>query len=451
MMVADNIGGLNDTGLDLPLSRSGAAFARARAVIPGGSMRPSSWFPPHPPYALRGEGCWLTDLDGNRVLDCSNNFFSLVHGHAFPPVVEAVRAAVGEGTAFGLPTPSEIALAEAITRRAPHLEQVRFCNSGTEAVMFAVKGARALTGRSAIAKFEGAYHGTYDVMELGYDSTPENWDGPDGDPAATPYVRGTPPGLIAETVILPYGDPARCADILRRKGRTLAGIVFDPLASRIGMIPAGAELVAVLREACARDGIMLICDEVIGFRMAYGGAHSLFGLKPDLVALGKVIGGGLPAGGVAGPAARMAVYDHTGGRPGVALGGTFSANPLTMVAGKATLDAYDEAAIRRLNGLGDALRAATNAAFRTAGLKAQLTGMGGLFRLHLTDRALRDFRDITPVPGGHAALAAVQAGLLARGVLVTPNVSGALSTPMTEAEAGLLSRRMVESVAEALG
>lgn len=449
-MVADNVGGLNDTGLELPLTHSGAAFMRARKVIPGGSMRPSSWFPPHPPYALRGQGCWLTDLDGNRVLDCSNNFFSLVHGHAFPPVVEAVREAVGQGTAFGLPTPSEIALAEAITGRAPHLERVRFCNSGTEAVMYAVKGARALTGRSAIAKFEGAYHGTYDVMELGYESSPENWDGPDGDPAATPYVRGTPPGLIAETVILPYGDPARCADILRRKGRTLAGIVFDPLASRIGMIPASAALVEVLQEACARDGIMLICDEVIGFRMAHAGAHSLFGLKPDLVALGKVIGGGLPAGGVAGPAARMAVYDHTHGKPGVALGGTFSANPLTMVAGKATLDAYDEAAVSRLNALGDAFREATNAAFRAAGLEAQLTGMGGLFRLHLTGRVLRDFRDITPTPGGEA-LARVQAALLASGVLVTPNVSGALSTPMTEAETTLLGRLMVDCVAEALG
>jgi glutamate-1-semialdehyde 2,1-aminomutase len=440
----------NDTGLDKPGSLSATAFQRARPVIPGGSARPSSWFAPHPPYALSGAGCWITDLDGQRILDCSNNFFSLVHGHAFPPVVEAIREAALSGTAFGLPTLHEIELAEAITRRAPHLEQVRFCNSGTEAVMFAVKGARAITGRSAIAKFEGAYHGTYDVLEVSYDSVPEDWDGPDGDPAPVPYVRGTPPGLLAETVILPFGDPERCADILRRKGRTLAAIVFDPMASRVGMIPSTAALVAVLQEACARDGILLICDEVIGFRMSYSGAHSLFGLKPDLVALGKVIGGGLPAGGVAGPVERMAIYDHTHGRPGVALGGTFSANPLTMVAGSATLAAFDAAAVTRLNTLGDNFRRDTNAAFATAGLPAQLTGKGALFRLHLTTEALRDYRSITPVPGGKRALAAVHAGVLARGALLTPNCSGAFSTPMTAAETGMLRSLLLEAVAEVM-
>lgn len=438
----------NDDLLEAPISRSGAAFRRAQAVIPGGSMRPSSWFPPHPPYAARGEGCWVTDLEGRRLLDCSNNFFSLIHGHAFPPVVKAIQEAAALGTAFGLPTPHENGLAEAIIERAPHLEQIRFCNSGTEAVMFAIKGARAITGRSAIAKFEGAYHGAYDHMEIGYESAPGAWDGPDGDPASTPYARGTPAAVAADTVILPYGDPARCADILRRKGSRLAGIVLDPLASRIGMVPASPELLAVVQEACARDGILLIFDEVIAFRMHHAGAHALFGVQPDLVALGKIIGGGLPAGAVAGPAARMAIYDHTGGRPGVALGGTFSANPLTMAAGMATLAAYDAAAVARLASLGDDFRQATNAAFRAAGLKAQLAGMGALFRLHLTDAPIRDYRSVAAIPAGKGAIAAVHAALLARGALLTPNASGALSTPMTAAETDRLTGWLVEAVRE---
>ncbi len=441
----------NDTLLDAPMSRSDAAFARAKAVIPGGSMRPSSWFPPHPPYAARGEGCWVTDLDGRRLLDCSNNFFSLIHGHAFPPVVKAVQDAAALGTAFGLPTPYENGLAEAIAGRAPHLEQVRFCNSGTEAVMFAIKGARAITGRSAVAKFEGAYHGAYDHMEICYESAPESWDGPDGDPASTPYARGTPAAVAADTVILPYGDPARCADILRRKGGRLAGIVLDPLAARIGMVPASAELLDVVQEACARDGILLILDEVIAFRLHHAGAHALFGLKPDLVALGKIIGGGLPAGAVAGPAARMAIYDHTAGRPGVALGGTFSANPLTMAAGSATLAAYDRPAVERLAALGDDFRETTNAAFRAAGLAAQLAGMGGLFRLHLTDAPIRDYRSVAAIPAPKGALAAVQAALLSRGALLTPNCSGALSTPMTGAETARLSGWLLEAVREVAG
>ncbi len=439
----------NQEGLAPSSSRSAAAYRDAREVIPGGSMRPSSWFAPHPPYAQRGEGCWLTDLDGRRLLDASNNFFSLIHGHAFPPVVAAIRETAAQGTAFGLPTPYETELAEMISQRAPLLQQVRFCNSGTEAVMFAVKAARALTGRSAIAKFEGAYHGTYDALEISYDCGPQNWDGPDGNPASVPYCRGTPPMLLTETVVLPFGDPKRCREILRRQGSRLAAVVIDPLPSRIGMVPVSAALLEVLQEARQRDGFLLVFDEVISFRLHHAGAHTLFGVEPDLVALGKIIGGGLPAGAVAGPAARMAVFDHTRGRPGVALGGTFSANPLTMVAGAATLAGYDEAAITRLAALGDAFRQATNAAFRSAGLAAQLTGLGALFRLHLTRDEIRDYRSITPPPRGPGALAAVQAGLLQRGVLLTPNCSGALSTPMGESETTLLRLALLEAVAAA--
>lgn len=439
----------NQEGLAPSSSRSAAAYRDAREVIPGGSMRPSSWFAPHPPYAQRGEGCWLTDLDGRRLLDASNNFFSLIHGHAFPPVVAAIRETAAQGTAFGLPTPYETELAEMISQRAPLLQQVRFCNSGTEAVMFAVKAARALTGRSAIAKFEGAYHGTYDALEISYDCGPQNWDGPDGNPASVPYCRGTPPMLLTETVVLPFGDPKRCREILRRQGSRLAAVVIDPLPSRIGMVPVSAALLEVLQEARQRDGFLLVFDEVISFRLHHAGAHTLFGVEPDLVALGKIIGGGLPAGAVAGPAARMAVFDHTRGRPGVALGGTFSANPLTMVAGAATLAGYDEAAITRLAALGDAFRQATNAAFRSAGLAAQLTGLGALFRLHLTRDEIRDYRSVTPPPRGPGALAAVQAGLLQRGVLLTPNCSGALSTPMGESETTLLRLALLEAVAAA--
>jgi glutamate-1-semialdehyde 2,1-aminomutase len=427
-------------------SLSAEAFERAQRVIPGGSMRSATWFAPHPPYARRGSGCHIEDLDGRQILDCANNFFSLIHGHAFGPVVDAIRQVAGEGTAFGLPTQHETALAEAIRQRSPRCEQVRFCNSGTEAVMNAIKGARALTGRSGLAKFEGAYHGSYDYAEVSLAPDPSNWDNANGDPASVAYARGTPASVADETVVLPYADPDRLARILEREGPSIAAILLDPVASRIGCVPIGADTVEVVKAACKRHGILLICDEVIAFRLSFAGAHPLFGLEPDLIALGKVIGGGLPIGAVAGPAASMAVFDHTRGKPKVSVGGTFSANPLTMAAGVAAMNAYDEAAVVRLNALGDRLRDRANEGFEESKLPARVTGLGSLFRLHLTERAVRDYRSSYPNDLARQTVGEIQRDLVDRGILLTPNCSGALSTPMTESHIDQLVTELLQSV-----
>ncbi len=420
-------------------SRSAAAFAREARVVPGGSMRQASWFAPHPPYALRGEGCWVIDVDGRRILDCANNFFSLVHGHAFAPVVEAVRETVERGTAFGLPTESEIELAELLAARSPFLQQTRFCNSGTEAVMHAIKGARAITGRHRIAKFEGCYHGAYDYIEVGLESSPDNWDGPDGFLAPTPYNKGTPPSVLTDTVVLPNDDATRCEAILKACGASLAAVVLDPHASRAAMMPMPPEVIAAVQAACRRDGIMLIADEVISFRLSYAGASSLYGIEPDFVTLAKVIGGGLPVGAVSGSPERMAVFDHSRGKPAVALGGTFSANPMSMAAGLATLRHYDGVAVERLNALGDRLRERVNMAFSAAQSPARLVGAGSLFRLHLGAREITGYRSAYPTAAEKMALQQIHGALLESGILVTPNCSGALSTPMTDAEITLLA------------
>ena len=434
----------NEAGLEPPLSRSEAAFLREQRVVPGGSMRQASWFPPYPPYAARGEGCWIVDLDGRRILDCANNFFSLVHGHAFPPIVAALTEAIARGTAFGVPTEAEIALAEAIAARNPLLEQTRFCNSGTEALLAAVKGARGATGRHRIAKFEGCYHGSYDHMEVSLDSAPGNWDDAAGNPASVAYDAGTPPAVLADTVVLPYADADRCAAILKAQGPSLAAIVIDPQASKAGMVPMSAEVLAAVQQACARDGILLIVDEVVNFRLSHAGMSPLFGLTPDFVTLGKIIGGGLPVGAVSGTDASMAVFDHAKGKPKVALGGTFSANPLTMAAGLASLAHFDQAAVARLNAMGDALRNQVNAAFAGAGVAARIAGAGSLFRLHLGARPVVDYRSARPLPAENRALAAIHAAMLGDGVLMTPNCSGALSTPMTEAETARIGTLLVQ-------
>ncbi len=436
---------LNDTGMEPPMTRSAAAFLREQRVVPGGSMRHASWFPPHPPYAARGEGCWIIDLDNRRILDCANNFFSLVHGHAFAPIVTALTDAISRGTAFGLPMEGEIALAEALAARNPRLAHTRFCNSGTEAVMAAIKGARGVTGRHRIAKFEGCYHGSYDHAEVSLESKPGEWDDAAGNPASIAYAKGTPPAVLADTLVLPYADADRCAAILKREGPTLATIILDPQASKAGMVPLPAEVIAAVQEACRRDGIMLIVDEVVNFRLGFGGISPLFGLEPDFVTLGKIIGGGLPVGAVSGPAERMAVFDHAKGRPKVALGGTFSANPLTMAAGLASLTHYDEAAVARLNVLGEALRKRVNRGMEAAGLPCRMAGAGSLFRLHLSARKIEDYRSARPLPVEAEALPRIHAAMLEAGILLTPNCSGALSTPMGEAQVTQIADALVQA------
>ena len=426
--------------------RSEAAFLRERKVVPGGSMRAASWFQPHPPYAARGEGCWVIDIDERRLLDCANNFFSLIHGHAFGPVLDAVRDAMTKGTAFGMPTESEILLAEALAARSPRMEQTRFCNSGTEAVLAAIKGARGLTGRHRIAKFEGCYHGAYDWVEVSLDPAPSNWNDEDGNPASVRCNAGTPDSVLQEVVVLPYDDPQRCADILRREGGSLAAVIVDPNASRAGTVPMSRETAAVIHEACRRDGIILIADEVISFRLSYEGASPLFGLEPDLITTAKIIGGGLPIGAVSGRADCMSVFDHSAGKPRVSMGGTFSANPLSMAAGLTSLEYYSRPVVDRLNKLGDALREKISKGLVEAGVAATVTGMGSLFRLHIGASKVTGYRSAFPTTEAAKLIRRIQLAMLDENILLTPNCSGSLSSPMTEVEVFSIADKLVRVV-----
>ncbi|WP_244482864.1 aminotransferase class III-fold pyridoxal phosphate-dependent enzyme [Mesorhizobium sp. Root102] len=414
-------------------------------------MRAASWFQPNPPYAARGEGCWVVDIDGRRLLDCANNFFSLIHGHAFEPVLDAVRGAMVKGTAFGMPTESEILLAEALVARSPRMEQTRFCNSGTEAVLAAIKGARGITGRERIAKFEGCYHGAYDWVEVSLDPTPANWNDKNGDPASVRCNAGTPDSVLRETVVLPYDDPQRCADILRREGRSLAAVIVDPHASRAGAVPISMETAAVVQEACRRDGIILIADEVISFRLSFEGASPLFGLEPDLITTAKIIGGGLPIGAVSGLADRMSIFDHSAGKPKVSMGGTFSANPLSMAAGLASLAHYSRPAVDRMNALGDRLRAELRQGFANAGVSATVTGMGSLFRVHVGPGEVTGYRSAFANAETAKLIRGIHLAMVDENVLLTPNCSGALSTPMDEAEVLLIADKLIRVVGRELG
>jgi glutamate-1-semialdehyde 2,1-aminomutase len=416
-----------------PDSASARLWERAQQVMPGGNTRTTVFMAPRPVYAAEGAGCWLTDVDGDRRLDLLNNYTALIHGHAHPAVTEAAVRRLARGASFPLPTPEEIDLAALLAERVSSVEQVRFTNSGSEAVMVALKAARAFTGRHRIAKFEGAYHGSYDWVEVSLGSSPADW-GPLEAPASTPYAKGTPPSVLEEVVVLPFNHARLAAARIEREAGSLAAVIVDPVPNRVGLMPARAEFLAALREVTAAHGILLIFDEVISFRVGYGGAQGAFGLRPDLTAFGKIIGGGFPVGAVGGRADVMAVFDPRGGKPAVPHGGTFNANPVTMAAGLAAMRRLDAAAYARLDELGETLRQGFRACLERAGVAGAITGMGSLFRIHPGDRAFVDYRSAVPDDAERTRLDQLQRALLDHGVLISPTGLGCLSTAVTEAE-----------------
>jgi glutamate-1-semialdehyde 2,1-aminomutase len=415
-------------------SKSARLFARAQDVLPGGNSRTTVYMAPRPPYADSGDGCWITDVDGDRRLDCLNNYTALIHGHAHPAIVAAATQRLQRGTSFPFPTPEEIDLAAIIVDRLPSAERVRFMNSGSEAVMIALKGARAFTGRPKIAKFEGAYHGSYDYAEVSLGSTPETWGRLDA-PVSTAYSRGTPQGVLDDVVVLPFNHTEHAVARIEREAGSLAAVLVDPLPNRVGLMPARREFLAALREVTRAHGIVLIFDEVISFRVGYHGAQGAFGVTPDMTTLGKIIGGGFPVGAVAGRANVMSVFDPTpAGGPAAPHGGTFNANPVTMAAGVAAMNLLDQRAYDRLDDLGSKLRASLADCFKRAGLPGAVTGMGSLFRVHTTDRELVDYRTARPTSDEAARLKELVTSLMTRGVLMSTTGLGCLSTPMADSE-----------------
>jgi glutamate-1-semialdehyde 2,1-aminomutase len=424
------------------LSPSEALFARARKVMPGGVSRNTVLRRPHPFYAVRGEGCYVTDLDGVRRVDFSNNLTSQIHGHAHPAITAAVTAQLQRGTAFSMATEVEVQFAEHMCRRSPAFEKIRFVNSGTEGVMSALKAARAFTGRPKIAKVEGAYHGLYDYAEVSQTSRPSNWSDID-QPASVPVSHGTPASALNDVVVIPFNDPERAIAILDRHAEELACVLIDLLPHRVGLIQASAEFVRALYQWTRDHGALFVCDEVITFRSNYGGAQEWYAVRPDLTAMGKMIGGGFPVGALAGRADVMDVMDPWAKQVLFPLSGTFSANPVTMVAGLAAMEMFDRAAVYRLNRLGDFARSRINEAIRIVDAPACVTGAGSMFRVHMKPEAPHDYRSGFQTETEARMLKTLLDHLAENGILMIATGSGTLSTPMTEKEIDRLGEAML--------
>lgn len=415
-----------------PTSRSHQLYDRALSSLPGGNTRTTVYMKPYPIYAARGEGCRVWDVDGDSYIDCINNFTSLIHGHAHPHLIEAATKQLAIGSAFGLPTESEVELAELIAQRLPSVEQIRFTNSGTEAVMMALKAARAFTGRPKIAKCEGAYHGSYDYAEVSLDPTPEQWGG--NAPVSVAYAKGTPDNVLADVITIPFNDPEAAVSLIREHGAELACVLVDPMPNRAGLAPADTAYLEALRRITREVGALLIFDEVITFRLGYRGAQGLWGIDPDLTTLGKIIGGGFPVGAVAGHKEFMAVFDPRSGKPALPHGGTFSANPMTMRAGIAAMELLDDTAFARLDSIGDAVRSGIDQAFRKSGVPGGTVGLGSLLKIHFVDRPVRDYRSAYLTEQETKRQIMFHRAMFNRGVLAAGYGLMALSTPMTDAD-----------------
>ncbi len=378
---------------DWSAPQSAALYERAQRSIPDGSSRSMLLRRPHPIYVDHAAGAWVTDVDGNRYLDCNNNFASIIIGHADPGISAAVAERMARGSAFSLANDVEIDLAELLCERVESFDLIRFCNSGTEAVMAALKAARGFTGRPNVIKVEGSYHGTYDHAEASLGADPSNW-GDAAAPRTVPYAFGTPTSVAHEVGIIAYNDAEGARAAIEQAGDQLAAVLVDPMPNRVGMPDLEPEFISAVRETTRKVGALLVLDEVITFRLGHGGMQTLADIDPDLTTLGKIIGGGFPVGAIAGRTGPMETFVRIDGdRAKVPSGGTFSANPITMAAGLETMTRLDPDAFARLDHIGEAVRSGLRALFDRAGLEWQVTGRGSLFRVHPHRRHIRNYRD----------------------------------------------------------
>ena len=364
---------------------SDALFARAQRMMPGGVNSPVRAFRGvggRPFFVERAEGCRITDVDGRTYIDFLGSWGPLILGHAAPALVEAVGEALRRGTSYGAPTPGEVEMAEVISRAVPSMEMVRLVSSGTEAAMSAIRLARGATGRDAIIKFEGCYHGHADSLLVKAGSGGATFGVPDS--------LGVPPALAALTITVPFNDVAAVEAVMAARGREVAAIIVEPVAGNMGVVPPAPGFLAGLRKLCDAHGALLIFDEVItGFRVAYGGAQALYSVRPDLTCLGKIIGGGLPVGAYGGT---HAIMERVAPLGGVYQAGTLSGNPLAVAAGLATLRALEKPGVyQQLEAAGAKLQAGLVDGARAAGMPLTVNRVGSMLTAFFTETPVTDY------------------------------------------------------------
>jgi len=411
---------------------SGTYSEQAKKYLPGGVTRTLSFFQPYPPYIDRGKGCIVIDVDGNERIDFFNNATSLILGHAHPAVVKAVKEQVVKGTAFHAPTLLELEMAKMLCERIPSIEQVRFSNSGTEAVMFALMAAKVYSGKNKIGKFEGGYHGTCEHMSISVKSD-LNRAGPVESPIGLPESPAISENILKEVVVMPYNTSDAVEKIVKRERDNLACIIVEPQMGAAGIIPPRKGFLNDLRRITQDNGILLVFDEVQTFRHSWGGAQGLCGVTPDLTTLGKVIGGGFPVGAIGGKKEIMEVFDSSAGSAKLPHAGTFNGNPITMAAGIATLRELTPDRYKKLNSLGDELRRNLSELIDKYNFEACITGETSFFKIHFTREKVWDYRGAMKAVN-KAEQQKIFFHLLNHGVFLESTIRGCISLPMERPE-----------------
>jgi glutamate-1-semialdehyde 2,1-aminomutase len=387
-------------------------FERARRVIPGGVNSPVRAFSSvggTPRFMVSGSGCRVRDADGRSYVDYVQSWGPLIAGHAHPAVVSAAVAAVERSSSFGAPTAGEVELAETIVEAIPGVEQVRLVSSGTEAGMSAIRVARGATGRDKVVKFAGHYHGHADALLVAAGSGVATLGLPDS--------PGVTAGATRDTIVVPWNDRDAVANAFADHGEDIAVVACEPVAANMGVVPAEPGFLEFLREVTSRHGALLLFDEVMtGFRVARGGVTALSGVEPDLVVLGKVVGGGFPLAAFAGRAGVMGELAPAGP---VYQAGTLSGNPVAVAAGIAQLGLLDTAAYGLLRDRADRLVAGLDEACASAGVPARIQRCESLFSLFFTGEAVRDYEGARR--SDHALYARFFHGMLARGHYFPPS------------------------------
>ncbi len=415
-------------------------FEEAKRYLVGGVNSPVRAMKPYPFFTARAEGARLYDVDGNSYIDYCLAYGPLILGHAHPEVVEAVRRQAELGTAYGTPTELEVEFAKLIVRTVPCAEMVRFVNTGTEATMAAIRLARGATGRKKILKFEGAFHGAHDyvLVKAGSGATTHG----------VPTSAGVPEETTRNTLLARFNDFQGVEEVFRRHGEELACVILEPVMGNAGCILPEEGFLKFLREITSEAGALLIFDEVItGFRLSLGGAQEYYGVVPDVATLGKIAGGGLPIGILAGREELMQNLSPLGR---VYQAGTFNGNPMSMAAGLAAVGVLaKEKPYGRLEEMGRRLRRGLEEVCQDAGVEARVYGVASMLQVYFTSSEVRDYE--SALKADAELFLRYQRGMLKRGVFLPPSQyeSCFLSTAHTEEEVELTLERAGEALREA--
>lgn len=366
--------------------RSRELYSRARSLLPMGVTYHIRFFEPYPFYVVEAKGSHVRDIDGNEYVDYWMGHGALILGHANDEVLSKVKENLDKGSHWGFEHEHALKLAEKIIKHVPSIEMIRFTNSGTEANMYAIRLVRAYTGRKKIVKFEGSWHGGYDQLHVAV--KPGSWLG----------SAGLPEEVVAHTIVVGFNDIEGLEKVFRKHGNDIAGVIMEPVQGAAGIIPAEQEFIERVRELCDEYGALLIFDEVItGFRLGLGGAQEYYGVRADVVVLGKIIGGGFPIGAFASTREVMEVLDYTKTplEKRSFHGGTFAGNPVSMIAGLTTLEILEKPGFYEyLNWLSGKLASALEDVGQTSKIPVSITGAGSMIGIHFTKEKPKNIRDV---------------------------------------------------------